>query len=204
MYVGSNLVYRALPTTTQAPSCGSGIPSDEVWYKANEVTYPFRPYNQGNTWFWCNPDGTGSNNYILSNTYDSTDGWYKIKWNCDFVSTAGSGWFGKNNITEVILPDSLIVEGAENWISCSGITKLTYGNSVEELQEGACPPNVTDIYIYATTPPYLRPDGNVPSRGDYFRLHNSNIPLTLHLPYGSDWSGVTLPNYVTVVYDLCV
>lgn len=181
--------------------CGSGIPSDEVWYKANEVTYPFRPYNQGNTWFNCSPDGTGSNNYILSNTYDSTDGWYKIKWSCDFVRSAGSGWYMQLGITEVIYPDCFEVEDAECWNYCTGITKITYGNSVTELGEGACPPNVRDIYMYTTTPPDLNPSQD--QRGDYFRYHSSSRPITLHLPYGSDWSGVTLPNYVTVVYDLC-
>lgn len=202
MYVGNDLVYRALPTTTPAPSCGSGIPSDEVWYKASQVTYPYRPYYYNNSWFSCNIDGTGSNNYIISNTYDSTDGWYKIKWSCDFVKSCGSGWYTKSGITEVIYPDCFQGEDAENWNQCTGITKITYGNSVTYLDQGACPPNVTDIYMYTTTPPDMNPSQD--QRGDYFRLHNRNIPLTLHLPYGSDWSGVTLPSEVTVVYDLCV
>ena len=185
------------------PCCGSGIPDDEVWYKQNNTAvpiYPFRPYGQNNSWFRCEDNET--TNYIISNTYDSSDGWWKIKWSCDFYQTVGSGWYTKTEITEVILPDSFNYDQAECWNSARGITKITYGSGTTKLDEGACPPNVTDIYFYGATPPDLNPSND--GRGNYFRLHNSSIPVTVHIPQGCSWSSIAsqLPNYVTVVDDL--
>lgn len=174
------------------------VPNDEIWYhqNGNDPIYPFRPYNQGNSW-WFETDMT-TNCYIISNTYDSNDGWWKIKWSGPLGRTTGTG-FGQRSasqMTEVMMPETMKAEDTHNWTYSTNLKKICYGASMDQFENQAFAYTYfEEIYIYAPTcPTIVNPDSLWKSYG--------GTGVTLHYPIGSDYSSFPLPTNSTRIGDL--
>lgn len=172
------------------------VPDDEMWYKSDSVQTPFRPAS------WFTDDqlkAQGLKQEILSNGYDASDGWYKIKWKYPLRISAGSGFYYKA-LYEVAYPDTFVDECAENFIGCSSLRTIRYGESAElGLEEGAWPSGLREVYCYSRTEPYEK---GYDSRGNYGR--NVTTEGVFHYPAGANWSTFisTLPSGWTAVDDL--
>lgn len=174
------------------------VPNDEIWYHqtGNNPIYPMRDYNQGNTW-WVETDMTTSC-YIISNTYDSNDGWWKIKWSGPLGRTTGTG-FGQGfaaAMTEVMMPETMKREETHNWTYSTNLKKICYGASMESFAERVFNyMYLENIYIYAETcPTFTRPN----TQWEYY----GGTGVTLHYPAGSDYSSFPLPPNSTRIGDL--
>ena len=174
------------------------VPNDEIWYHqtGNSPIYPFRGYNQNDTWF-CETDMT-TPCWIISNTYDSNDEWWKIKWSGPLGRTAGTG-FGLGsveNMTEIMMPETMKRDCTDNWTQSTNLKKICYGASMELFDVTTFKGTYfEEIYIYTTTCPTF----DNPS-SQWSSYHGTGV--TLHYPAGSDYSSFPLPPNSTMIGDL--
>lgn len=174
------------------------VPNDEIWYHqtGNDPNYPFRPASQNDTWFVETDMTTPC--WIISNTYDSNYGWWKIKWSGPLGRTAGTGFgFGSaSKLTEVMLPETMLVDCTDNWRGSTNLKKICYGASIERFDTGTFEfTYFEEIYIYAPTCPTIE---NPNSQWNGY----GGTGVTLHYPAGSDYSSFPLPPNSTRIGDL--
>lgn len=174
------------------------VPNDEIWYHqtGNDPIYPLRPYGQNDSWF-VETDLT-TRCWILSNTYDSNDGWWKIKWSGPLGQTAGTG-FGNgcaSQMTEVMMPETMNGDFTHNWTYSTNLKKICYGASIERIEDSTFQRTYfEEIYIYALTCPTI---ANPNTQWNYY----GGTGVTLHYPIGSDYSSFPLPPNSTRIGDL--
>lgn len=115
MYVGSNLVYRALPTTTPQFT----IPLDEVWYKSS--TNANWPSVSGARFIDAN-----GNQLTYTTILDTDTGLMKMKFNGNVGGYSGEG--ASFNLIELYLPQGFVYMNDSILYHNTGFQKF-YGDS---------------------------------------------------------------------------
>ena len=110
----------------------------EVEYKLPSPTNNEIWYTNGSTTDATKPDNTeafGAN--IISNTYDAEKKCWVIRFNGEVTTIGGYAFYFCENLTSVIIPDSVTYIGNEAFYRCSSLTSVTIGNGVAIIGDAA-------------------------------------------------------------------
>lgn len=169
------------------------IQNNEIWYQNGSTTVPITPGINQYSYNEINKFGDAT---IVSNTYNSTIGYWVIKFDKEVTEVSMNTFSYQNSLISVVLPDSItlidastfnrcpslseinIPEGVTQigscaFIGCSSLTSITLPASLKSLAGGdqfeKCT-SLESVYCKPTTPPS-------PTDGGTFKDCNSNLKI---------------------------
>lgn len=101
------------------------IPQNQIWYTNGSTTNTESP-NMSSAF--------GAS--ITSNTYDAEKGCWVMTFDND-ITTIGNQAFLYDNITSIIIPESITTIGGSAFACCKSLKKITIPNSVKEIGQAA-------------------------------------------------------------------
>ena len=178
---------------SEEESGSTTIQNNEIWYQNGSTTSAIRPGINSQTYNEIKKFGDAN---IVSNTYNSTTGYWVIKFDKEVTEVSSCTFSYQNSLTSVVLPESIteiaastfnrcpalseinIPEGVTHigscaFIGCSSLTTITLPASLKSLAGGdqfeACS-NLQTVYCKAVTPPS-------PTDGGTFKRCHSDLKI---------------------------
>ncbi len=168
---------------------------------ANAATTTNQTGGTAGTWVYTLTDGNATNVYCTTTTLTGTvtvpsklDG-YTVTSIGEWMSTEGVIYKSRNNVTSVIIPNTVTSIGRYAFCDCTNLTSVTVPNSVRRIEQGAfqnCR-NLTNIII-PNTVTYVGWEAfyKVP-----IVVLNSDSTRLLHVP--DTYTSYTIPSTVKII-----
>ena len=180
-------------TAVEESNGSTTIQNNEIWYQNGSTTVAITPGINQYSYKEINKFGDAT---IVSNTYNSTTGYWVIKFDKEVTEVSMNTFSYQNSLISVVLPNSItlidastfnrcpslseinIPEGVTHigscaFIGCSSLTSITLPASLNSLAGGdqfeECT-NLESVYCKPTTPPS-------PTDGGTFKKCSTNLKI---------------------------